>query len=133
MEDRRTELDLTWDEVAERSDRSKETLFQVAKGRIPQARTRTAIDRGLYWKRGSVDSILAGGEPTKVDHREQQSEPEDQADIHAELAELRKMAEQLKARAEEDKAHADQSAEFVRSVLDRVERLLQTDEKRAAQ
>ncbi|MDI3315903.1 MAG: hypothetical protein QJR12_16985 [Mycobacterium sp.] len=111
MDDRRAEFDLTWDQVAARAGVSKETLFRAAHGRPLRTRTKKAIERALHWASGSIDHIQAGGEP--VDDSEPEARSDDEL---AELAELRRIAEDVKARAQESLAVA-------RSLLDRIDRL----------
>lgn len=71
MDKRRVDLRLHWADVAERADVTTETLRQVRRGSQDiRALTRAAIEEGLQWERGSIDAILAGGDPTPL------SEPE---------------------------------------------------------
>jgi hypothetical protein len=68
MDERRKELRLTWNQVAQRGSTTDETLRQVRTGqqRI-QAMTMRAVEAGLQWGKGSVESILDGGDPTEGD------------------------------------------------------------------
>lgn len=71
MEDRRVELRLRWSDVAKAAGVTTETLRQVRYGNSAiQPLTRRAIEEGLRWGRGSVQTILAGGEPTAVQETE---------------------------------------------------------------
>ena len=65
MEDRRLELRLTWQEVAERGDISLRALSSARAGDGDiRPLTRRGIDRGLQWLEGcGVDNILAGHSP----------------------------------------------------------------------
>lgn len=64
MEKRRLELDLTWDQVAARGGVSLRALATARKeDREIRALTRTNIERGLDWELGSIERILAGGDP----------------------------------------------------------------------
>lgn len=69
MNDRRLELKLTWRTVAQRAGLTTETVLQVrrgaagAKGALSQRRVE---EDGLRWRPGSIDSILAGGDPTPL-------------------------------------------------------------------
>lgn len=68
MEDRRVDLALRWADVAVRADVSTETLRQARQG--PGAirpLTKRGIERALGWEQGSVDRILAGGNPVPID------------------------------------------------------------------
>lgn len=66
VRDRRSDLGLTQVEVAEHGGLSVETLRLVERNRAGRLspRLRRALERVLQWQSGSVDSILAGDEPT---------------------------------------------------------------------
>lgn len=66
---RRLELRLTWAEVADRAGISRDTLHRVRRGKDPNVRdlTKAGIENSLGWSPGSVDAVLAGGEPTPVE------------------------------------------------------------------
>lgn len=67
MNDRRGELGMTWDEVAEIAGVTASTLFRNASNpNGPRTTTRKGIERALRWESGSVDAILAGGNPTNM-------------------------------------------------------------------
>lgn len=73
MDERRGEPDfrLTWEEVAERAGVSYMTLRRnAADPSKMRTNTRKGIEYALGWEPGSVEAILAGGEPT-----EQEPEP----------------------------------------------------------
>lgn len=80
MDDRRNDLDLTWDEVAALSGLSRQTLFDIRKGHTDYRRMRTStkrkIEKALQWNRATVDvliDLLAAGAPDA-------GEPEPEAD-----------------------------------------------------
>ncbi|MGV2384200.1 MAG UNVERIFIED_CONTAM: helix-turn-helix transcriptional regulator [Thermobifida fusca] len=65
VEARRGELGLSLREVAERAGITGETLRAVRRGsNEPSQLTKRGIERALRWAPGSVDAILAGGDPT---------------------------------------------------------------------
>ncbi|MFF4600606.1 hypothetical protein [Amycolatopsis sp. NPDC001319] len=70
MDDRRGELGMTWDEVAEHAGISVGNLYRIAgdpeAARRMRATTKKGLERALQWKRGSIDSIASGGEPTAL-------------------------------------------------------------------
>jgi hypothetical protein len=67
MEERRLELDLTWEQVAEAADLHYETLRSARNENAGiRKMTKRAIDRGLQWTPGSVDLILNGGDPVAL-------------------------------------------------------------------
>jgi hypothetical protein len=68
MTERRDELGLYWNDVAERAGLTKEGLRTVRAGigtmRPP---TKRGIEAALRWTRGSVDRILEGGAPVALE------------------------------------------------------------------
>lgn len=64
MNERRLELGLRWGTVAELADISVQTLGAVRKGSNPPSDlTKRGIEKALQWETGSINHILAGGEP----------------------------------------------------------------------
>lgn len=64
MEERRKDLRLRWQDVAETAGLSLKTLHSVRTSDKGMAQlTKTAIEDALRWEHGSVDLILAGGDP----------------------------------------------------------------------
>lgn len=81
MNDRRLDLDLSWDEVAAAARRSVATLRSIRRGTSqPSDLTKRRIENVLQWDTGSIDAILAGGDPTPLERN-----PEPEPDI-ADLA-----------------------------------------------
>jgi hypothetical protein len=74
MDQRRRELQpkLTWDQVALKAGIHRETLRQIRNGTSTDIRPLSAagIEDALGWKHGSIDAILAGGEPTPIGEAE---------------------------------------------------------------
>src|SRR5579859_6950920 len=70
MEERRMELGLTWEQVADAAGIRYETLRAV-RNRDGSIRplTRRAIATALRWSPGSVDLILAGADPEPAPER----------------------------------------------------------------
>lgn len=65
MERQRLVLRITWRQVAERADLSIAGLGAIRRGeRNPSALARARIEHALEWETGSIESVLAGGEPT---------------------------------------------------------------------
>lgn len=68
MDQRRRDLRLTWDQVASQAGIHRETLRQIrAGGGSIRPLSATGIEDALQWHRGSVDAILAGGDPTTLE------------------------------------------------------------------
>ncbi|MEV2277776.1 hypothetical protein AB0I72_19530 [Nocardiopsis sp. NPDC049922] len=70
MEERQEELGLEWTEIAEIGGTNDETLRRVRTGvgKI-QMKTRKAIEKGLQWAPGSVNTILSGGRPLRLEEQ----------------------------------------------------------------
>lgn len=64
MDERRGELGLTWQQVADRAGVSTETLYRAADGRQMRTTTRKGIERALEWEPGSVAAVIRGQHPT---------------------------------------------------------------------
>lgn len=65
MDARRLELGMSWIQLAERAGISDVSLRNFRKGRgTPNALSKRRLETGLRWEPGSVDAILAGGDPT---------------------------------------------------------------------
>lgn len=72
MDQRRAELRMTWDDVAEAAGiKSRVTLWNVRRGGRMNTTTRVGIEQALRWKAGSLEDIDDGREPTSAD----QSQP----------------------------------------------------------
>ena len=64
MDERRLELRLTWQDVADRGGISLRALANARTGDAEiRPLTQAGIEGGLQWERGSVARILAGGDP----------------------------------------------------------------------
>jgi hypothetical protein len=64
MDERRRDLRLRWQDVAETAGVSLKTLHSARMGSGDiSGLTKAAIENGLRWEHGSVDLILQGGEP----------------------------------------------------------------------
>jgi hypothetical protein len=63
MENRRQELDLLWQDVADAGGTSVKTLYSVRTDPAAPVTPRTArkIETGLHWEPGSVQAVLDGG------------------------------------------------------------------------
>jgi hypothetical protein len=66
VELRIAELGLEYVRVAGAAGTSAETLSKIRKGTKASAATYRRLERALLWASGSVDAILAGGEPTPI-------------------------------------------------------------------
>lgn len=67
IERRISTLALEYAEVCRRAGISDETLSKVRKGMRARSSTYTRLEGALSWERGSIASILEGGEPTPMD------------------------------------------------------------------
>lgn len=67
MEQRRVELRMSWRDVTKAAEMSYEGLRAIRRGeRHPTAVTKGRIEDALEWSAGSIDAIIAGGEPTPM-------------------------------------------------------------------
>jgi hypothetical protein len=128
MEDRRYELGMrTWRALSDRAGIAYETLRALRAGSNPSDATVRDLETALRWERGSIDAILAGGEPTPrverhVGLRDSARAEDDLADrpptrqeleeITAEIRRLRKELDDVKAQ------QAERSTSQVRRDLD---------------
>lgn len=104
MDDRRGELALTWDEVAERANVSPETLRRNA-GDPSRMRTTTrkGIERALKWAPGSIDAILDGREPVNAEQEAstEQTRADRIAELESTVERLELMARDLRRQLED--------------------------------
>lgn len=64
MERRRVELRMSWRDVSTAAGMSYEGLRAIRKGdRHPNPVTKGRVEDALQWTPGSVDAVMAGGEP----------------------------------------------------------------------
>jgi hypothetical protein len=105
MDDRRGELGLKWENVAERAKVSPETLRRNASDPT-RMRTTTlkGIERALRWESGSIDRILDGGSPVALPEPDPEPDPDDDdeltvEELEAALAQLRPIVERLERAA----------------------------------
>ncbi|GLZ39846.1 helix-turn-helix transcriptional regulator [Actinokineospora sp. NBRC 105648] len=76
MDSRRVDLDLSWQEVAERAGMSAVNLRRVRRGTISlPRRTKRRLERALLVAEGGVDEVLAGGQAAKLDTAEPAPRP----------------------------------------------------------
>lgn len=109
MNRRRLDLGMKWRDVASDGGISYEALRSARVGdAAPADLTKRGIERALKWQPGSVDAILAGGEPTPLN--EAPAREVTVADLAAQLAEekqarmdLERRFDELLAQREEEK------------------------------
>ncbi|GAA3222964.1 helix-turn-helix transcriptional regulator [Actinocorallia longicatena] len=67
MEARRLDLRLSWAQLARDADISPQALRAIRRGEYrPSKLTARDLDDALKWQRGSVETVLAGGEPEQL-------------------------------------------------------------------
>lgn len=64
MEERRLELNLEWRDIAKHGGLAYETLRALRRTGRASALSKRRIETGLLWAPGSIDAVLAGGDPT---------------------------------------------------------------------
>lgn len=68
MEQRRVELGYEWEDICRLADVSSTFLRKFRRGASgARPLTKVRIEDALAWKRGSIDAVLAGGQPDPVD------------------------------------------------------------------
>lgn len=68
MNNRRLELDLSWEEVARSAEITAAHLLRIRKGEyVPRELTKVRLERVLRWRAGSFDAAQDGGEPIPLD------------------------------------------------------------------
>src|SRR5690242_14695781 len=86
MEDRRLELDMDWQEVAELVGISRQALLDIRNGTTPRPKTARGIDRALQWRPGSVQKYLQDKTPPVIEAAVHQPEQNQQrATEHEEM------------------------------------------------
>lgn len=122
MDERRADLgDLYLHEVAEAAGLTREGLRKIRRGKgAIQTESKLGLERALRWERGSINAILAGGDPTSVQSTDEPKPPPREPSVE-ELAELtRRLAfknEQLEAKNEKIEADLTEVKEQLRRYL----------------
>jgi chromosome segregation ATPase len=70
MERRRLELNLEWRDIAGRGGLAYETLRALRRTGRASSLSKRRAEAGLGWTAGSIDAVLAGGEPVTVETAE---------------------------------------------------------------
>lgn len=96
MTARRDELGMSQQDLANAAGVGLSSVGRLERGQIIAPKIEKRIEEALGWRRGSIDAIRAGREPTLLDEPEPEPEPE-----HDEDAELREMAHSIQQVAEE--------------------------------
>lgn len=96
MDARRLSLNLEWRDLAAEAGVSYETLRALRRAGNAAPLTKRRVEEALRWTPGSIDAVLAGGEPTLAESLE--SAPG--YDVN-ELRELRAQLDQILDRIEE--------------------------------
>ncbi|MFD0850833.1 helix-turn-helix domain-containing protein, partial [Actinomadura adrarensis] len=68
MNERRLELGMKWDEVAQAAGIKPPTLRAIRNGTNgPSELSQRGIERAMQWEVGSVRAVLAGGDPVPIE------------------------------------------------------------------
>jgi hypothetical protein len=106
MEERRLELNLEWREIAKRGGLTYETLRTLRRSGVVSALSKRRAESGLQWAQGSIDSVLAGGNPVALDAAVNDSHgpaDADELDLVQRIAELEDELEHLNPRYERNR------------------------------
>jgi transcriptional regulator with XRE-family HTH domain len=63
IRDRRDLLGLTAAALGDRVGMAGGSIYAIERGRVPRRASRAALERELLWRPGSIETVLAGGEP----------------------------------------------------------------------
>lgn len=81
MKERRKELRIQWNRVAELAGMTYGNLHKIRTGQIAISEDAAyGLEIALQWTHGSIDAVLAGGTPTKIDEAKHADEPADLRD-----------------------------------------------------
>jgi transcriptional regulator with XRE-family HTH domain len=70
MRQRRVQLGLSWEDIAAAADITSAHLRRIRTGQyLPRDTTAAKLERAFRWSAGSIDAVLAGGEPTPLPTR----------------------------------------------------------------
>lgn len=74
MNERRLELGLDWQQVADAAGITRQALLDIRKGGNMRSKTEHALEAALHWSRGSISAIRKpDGQPTKIENRVEQA------------------------------------------------------------
>jgi len=77
---------MSWREVSTAAGMSYEGLRAIRKGdRHPNAVTRGRIEDALHWTPGSIDAVLAGGQPTPAEPERPDYDVDELRELRAQL------------------------------------------------
>jgi hypothetical protein len=123
---RQQELGVPWTQVIKESGLTKEGLRKIREGLSnPRAQTRRGLERALRWTLGSIDTVLAGGNPVPLSEGRQTTgaltTTEMAAEAHRAIDRLQELREELRRRvaaAEDDPDELERSVIALRIVQD---------------
>ena len=119
MDKRRLDLRKQWKDIASAAGVSTAALGAIRRGEYkPSSLTARGIEDALQWGHGSIEAILAGGEPTLL---EDAGAPESGSSPEAGLAE--QLAERLRWFEEDNERRQQETAERMKRLETEIERL----------
>lgn len=99
MNDRRLQLRMTWNDLAKAAGISDVTLRAIRRGdNQPSPLTRRRIEDALQWTHGSIEAVLADGEPTPIEQAPADEREPTLAELRAELEAQRERNNRLEER-----------------------------------
>lgn len=105
---------MSWIQLAERAGISDVSLRNFRKGRgTPNALSKRRLESGLRWEPGSVDAILAGGDPTlsSAPSHEVADATSSPQELRQQIAELREEIRWLEVKHERNRPYIVQHLE----------------------
>jgi hypothetical protein len=101
---RQQELGVPWTQIIKESGLTKEGLRKIREGlsQNPRAQTKRGLERALRWTLGSVDTVLAGGDPVPLPEARPNpgglTTTDLVAEAHRDIDRLRELREELRRR-----------------------------------
>lgn len=90
LDERRLELNMRWDDVADAAGISYETLRAFRKGRPTRALTRSKIERALQLQPGSIERAPSAGKLAPLESAQQSISDSVRAEVERRLSKVKK-------------------------------------------
>lgn len=85
MDARRLSLNLEWRDLAKAAGVSYETLRALRRAGNAAPLTKRRVEDALHWTPGSIDAVLAGGQPTPAEPERPDYDVEELRELRAQL------------------------------------------------
>lgn len=85
MDARRLSLNLEWRDLAKEAGVSYETLRALRRAGTAAALTKRRVEDALHWAPGSIDAVLAGGDPMPTEPEQSGYDVDELRDLRTQL------------------------------------------------